>query len=446
VSFPKYPRYIESEVSWLEAIPEHWRVQRLKYVCSMFSSNVDKKSVEGQPAVKLCNYTDVYYNEEINERLDFMPATATQEQIEKFTLKADDTLITKDSESPDDIAVPAFVPRTLPGVICGYHLAVIRPKSAMNGRFVSRLFQSSYVKAKCHVGANGLTRYGLSQSALNDLDLPVPPLLEQLQISSFLDQETSKIDALITEQQRLIELLKEKRQAVISHAVIKGLNPDVRMKPSGVEWLGEVPEHWEVLKGGLLGTLFGSEPIPEEAISEEGEIAFVKVSSMSASGFEIDSWNWFVDSKYARKYEPRSDFLVFPKRGAAIFLNKVNIVTRPSVLDPNLMGWKINSRAIPKFIAYALRSRRLEEIADVSTVPQINNKHIAPQKFGVPPLAEQVEIVRYLDQRLLQMDSLVEDVELGIGLLQERRTALISAAVTGKIDVRNFASTQKDAA
>jgi len=214
VSFLKYPRYIESGVSWLQAIPEHWKVRRLKHVCSMFSSNVDKKSVEGQPAVKLCNYTDVYYNEEIHEGLDFMRATATQEQIEKFTLKEGDTLITKDSESPDDIAIPAFVPRTLPGVICGYHLAVIRPKSGVNGRFVSRLFQSSYVKAKCHVGANGLTRYGLSQAALNDLEFPVPPLTEQITIASFLHQETSKIDALISEQQRLIELLKEKRQAV----------------------------------------------------------------------------------------------------------------------------------------------------------------------------------------------------------------------------------------
>lgn len=246
MSFPRYPKYKESGVEWLGEVPEHWDVQRLKRICRVFPSNVDKKSVEGDAAVRLCNYTDVYYNDRIVADMDFMPATATDDQIVSFTLGAGDIIITKDSETADDIAVAAYVPHDLPGVVCGYHLSMVRPRVGVNGAFVKRLFDSTYAKSCFAVRANGLTRVGLSQYELDNVDMPVPPPAEQAAIATFLDRETAKIDALIAEQQRLIELLQEKRPAVISHAVTKGLNPDAPMKDSGIEWLGEVAEHWEV--------------------------------------------------------------------------------------------------------------------------------------------------------------------------------------------------------
>ena len=234
-----------------------------------------------------------------------------------------------------------------------------------------------------------------------------------------------------------MELLKEKRQAVISHAVTKGLNPHAAMTPSGIEWLGDVPEHWEVLKGSMIGSLFGSEQVPEEHICEEGEIAFIKVGSMSLDGFSIESWNWFISPAFADRYQPKSGFIVFPKRGAAIFTNKVNIVEKPTLIDPNLMGWALNKKALPKFIAHTLKSRKLDELADISSVPQINNKHIAPERFPVPPIDEQIAIVEFLDTELAKFDTLTAEAQRTIDLLQERRTALISAAVTGQIDVRH---------
>ena len=241
MSFPRYPAYKDSGVEWLGEVPGHWDVKRLKQACHVFPSNVDKKSYDGETPVKLCNYTDVYYNDTIAAETDFMAATATQEQIAKFTLRSGDTIITKDSETADDIAIAAYVPEDLPGVICGYHLSMIRPTQATSGAFVKRLFDSSYVKSCVAVRANGLTRVGLGQYEIDNLDLPFPPLSEQTQIAAFLDRETAKIDALVAEQQRLMVLLKEKRQAVISHAVTKGLDPDAPMKPSGIEWLEEVP-------------------------------------------------------------------------------------------------------------------------------------------------------------------------------------------------------------
>jgi type I restriction enzyme S subunit len=200
MSLPKYLDTKKSDVDWLGEIPSHWTVKELKYVCTNQPSNVDKKTVEGQEAVSLCNYTDVYYHDMITPDLSFMRATATKEQIEKFTLRAGDVIITKDSESADDIAVSTYVPEHMPGVVCGYHLAMIRPTEGVCGLFIKRLFDSVYIQSKVATLANGLTRVGLSHAAVGGLELPMPPDIdEQKAISSFLDVETSKIDGLVSE-------------------------------------------------------------------------------------------------------------------------------------------------------------------------------------------------------------------------------------------------------
>lgn len=246
MSLPPHSELEKVDVEWLRILPRHWTTKRLKRISDVFASNVDKKSYEGESSVRLCNYTDVYYNDRITSELPFMSATASPDQIERFRLRAGDTIITKDSETADDIAIPAFVPNDLPDVICGYHLSIVRPKADTDGAYIKWLFDSQFIKASVQVRANGLTRVGLGQYALDNLTVPVPPLPEQTAIAAFLDRETSKIDGLVEEQRQLIALLREKRQAVISHAVTKGLNLDAPMKDSGVEWLGEVPAHWTV--------------------------------------------------------------------------------------------------------------------------------------------------------------------------------------------------------
>lgn len=143
MSFPAYPEYKDSGVPWLGAVPRHWEVTCLKLACDVFPSNVDKKSVEGEKPVRLCNYTDVYYNDVIEPQSTFMDATASDDQIEKFTLRAGDTIITKDSETPDDIARSAYVPSDMPGVVCGYHLSMVRPNRRAHGAFIKRYFDTA---------------------------------------------------------------------------------------------------------------------------------------------------------------------------------------------------------------------------------------------------------------------------------------------------------------
>ena len=210
----------DSGVKWLGEIPRHWQVERLKRISTVRTSNVDKKSVETEVKVSLLNYTDVYYNEYISDDIDFMQATATTQQIQLFELREGDVIVTKDSETWDDIAVPTCVERDLTGIVCAYHLALIRPNSDRTyGKYLARSFASIPCAYQFKVGANGVTRFGLPQKILRDAVFPLPPLAEQRAIAAHLDREAAKIDALITKNDELIALLREKRTALISAAV-----------------------------------------------------------------------------------------------------------------------------------------------------------------------------------------------------------------------------------
>lgn len=440
MSFPRYPRYKDSGLEWLGEVPEHWEVRRARTIGAFTASGIDKKTVEGEVTVRMFNYLDVYRNSggTLCYSDELMVTTAPSDKVTEHTVRSGDILLTPSSETADDIGHAARVLDVPTRVVYSYHVLRFRATEDADPSFLTYFFASQSIRSYFASICTGTTRQVLVRDDFKSAPFVLPSRAEQMQIAVFLDHETANIDALITEQQRLIELLKEKRQAVISHAVTRGLDPDAPMKPSGVEWLGDMPAHWQVLRGRMLGDLFGSEQVPEDAVVDEGDLPFIKVGMLSLDTFDVQDWTWFVDSAIAEKLKVRSHFIVFPKRGAAIFTNKVNIVERPSVIDPNLMGWHIGKHARPRFMAYVLKARKLQELADVSTIPQLNVKHIAPEQFPVPPIAEQQAIVEFLDMEDTRHRSLVNEAERAITLLQERRTALISAAVTGKIDVRGL--------
>lgn len=164
---------------FVKRLPSHWRVEKLKHVAHVRFSSVDKKSEEGETSVRLCNHTDVYHREIIVDDPDFMQATASDVEIKRFTLKKGDVLITKDSETWNDIAVPAYVSEDLPGVLCGYHLAHIHPDPVeLDGAFLSRAFAADGIRQPFHIAAHGITRYGLPNRAIAGALFPIPPLDE----------------------------------------------------------------------------------------------------------------------------------------------------------------------------------------------------------------------------------------------------------------------------
>ena len=225
-----------SSVEWLGYVPEHWQTRRLRTVADMRVSNVDKHTNEDESPVRLCNYVDVYKNERITEDIPFMHASASPDEIERFRLICNDVIITKDSETWDDIGVPALVEYSATDLVCGYHLAILRPTEIVHGPFLARALQSETVCRQFHVGAKGVTRYGLAQNAIQDALIPLPPLREQKVIAKQLDQDTKAIDATKKAAHQQIELMQEYRTRLIADAVTGKI--DVRKVAEELPQLG----------------------------------------------------------------------------------------------------------------------------------------------------------------------------------------------------------------
>ena len=222
-----YPAYQPSGVEWIGDVPEHWEVRRLRNVVDMRVSNVDKHVKDGEDPVRLCNYVEVYNNDYIDKQMDFMQATATSEEIQRFRLERDDVLITKDSETWDDIGVPALITEPACDLVSGYHLAVLRPRpDKLLGAYLLRALQSKGLAYQFHVEAKGVTRYGLSHAGIKSVWLPLPPLSEQTAIVHNLDAVSTNIETALARMRRQIELFQEYRTCLISDVVTGKL--DVR--------------------------------------------------------------------------------------------------------------------------------------------------------------------------------------------------------------------------
>ncbi|PUB84402.1 MAG: restriction endonuclease subunit S [gamma proteobacterium symbiont of Ctena orbiculata] len=446
MEYKRYPKYKESDVAWLGEVPEHWMVRRLKWVAKCRNSNVDKKSVEGQKPVELCNYTDVYYNERISNNISFMVATASDEDIVRFSLRAGDTIITKDSETPDDIGIPALVDESAEGVICGYHLTLIRPLSIADGAYIFRVVESSVSAAQFYLGASGVTRYGLSKGTIDGLVINVPPLEEQQKIATFLDRETTRIDALIKKKQRLIELLKEKRQAVITQAVTKGLDPNVPMKDSGVEWLGEVPEHWSFcrMKDVCSSIIDCKNRTPPQV--DDSKYFVVRTTCVKNGKFSTDG-GYFTDHKsfieWTQRGTPRAGDILITREApmGEVCLAPENI---PFCLGQRMMLYRPAQELLDQnFALYALQGPLVQDFISMksqgSTVGHLRVPDVYNMPILVPPIDEQKEIMKYVEKRDKSLTTLLKKVKVSLELLIEHRSALITAAVTGQIDVRNIA-------
>lgn len=447
MSFSRYPDYKKTDAEFIGDIPVHWKVEPLKRCAEVFPSNVDKKSVDGQVPVKLCNYTDVYYSQTIIEGMSFMSATATPEQIRRFKLRKDDVVFTKDSESADDIGIAAYVSKNMDGVIYGYHLSVARPGKALKGIFLKRVFDSQEMRSHFAISANGLTRVGLGQYAVDNAPVALPPLDEQEKIAAFLDHETAKIDALIAEQQRLIELLKEKRQAVISHAVTKGLNPNAPMKDSGVEWLGEVPAHWRVARLKQASSFITSGPRGwSDYIADEGNDVFLQSGDLdNEMNVKCSSAKRISPPKGAEGVRTKAregDVLVCITGANTGRVGVVHNLSRDTYINQHLALMRVKERIIKSdFLAFSLSSNQGKtyfSVAQYGLKEGLSLTNVENVPVCIPPVDEQEIIIECLRVELQKLSELFEVSNIAIRLLSERRSALISAAVTGKIDVRSW--------
>ena len=439
MKYPRYPTYKESGAEWIGEIPEHWDVKRLKFVSKIQFSNVDKHSFDSEMPVLLANYTDVYKNQFITTEMEFMEATASLNEIKKFHLEAGDILVTKDSETPDDIAIPALVKNTLPNLLCGYHLAMLKPNShSLDSNYLFYLYSDKKFRGKYESEANGITRFGLSQESFSDTFICIPDISEQRTISLFLEEQTSKIDYLISKTQIMINLLKEKRQAIITNAVTKGLDPNVPMKDSGVEWIGEIPEHWEIKP------LFS---LMRESKTKNTEDENLEVLSLSYGNIIIRD----VDNNFGLLPESFATYQVVDKGNIILRLTdlqndkkslRVGLVKKRGIITSAYVCLQTSVDLIPEFAYFMLHSYDIRKVFygfGGGVRQSMTFKDLKHLPLVYPSTDEQIQIIEHIKTEIDKLDILILKQEKVIELLREYRTSLISHAVTGKIDVRSFA-------
>ncbi|MBL0419739.1 restriction endonuclease subunit S [Ramlibacter sp. AW1] len=250
-----------SGIEWLGHVPKHWDVALLKHVADVRFSGVDKHSHDHEIPVRLCNYTDVYKNDEIADSMELMRATATAGEIARLTLNAGDVIITKDSETPDDIAVPAWVPNSLPGVVCAYHLGLLRPEPGrIEGEFLFRAIGSARIAEQFHVLATGVTRFALSKHDVKNAVIPLPPIEEQKAICKWISDECKPLEEAILRAEDEIKLIREYRDRQIADVVTGQV--DVR---------GWVPGPDDGVADEDLAVLGGDEELDTNGEDDDGD-------------------------------------------------------------------------------------------------------------------------------------------------------------------------------
>jgi type I restriction enzyme, S subunit len=367
-------------------------------------------------------------------------------------------VITKDSESWDDIGIPALVKYTAQDLVCGYHLAVLRARrDILDGAFLFRCLQAKPIRLQLELAANGVTRFGIPKSEIGSMKIPVPPLVQQCSIATYLDRETARLDELVAAKERVLGLLAEKRRALITRAVTRGLGPRAPLRDSGIPWLGEIPAHWtaERLRFHLHSIEQGWSPQCDNIVADENEWGALRVGSVNGWEFDPNDNKRLPEiHEPLPEYEIRSGDVLMSRANTTELLGSAALVTvvRPRLLlCDKLYRLVVNeSRLSKEYLLSFLRcpAGRCEFERDATgasnSMQNIGQDSVRNLWLPVPPLYEQSAIVTHIASETAKIDALRSATERTIALLKERRAALIAAAVTGKIAVPRENKTTKE--
>jgi len=433
MSLPRYQEYKDTGIEWLGEVPAHWNICKIKNTTYLKGRvgwkglTSDEFLAEGYSYLvtgvdfknKFINWSDCYRVEK--ERYEDDPF---------IQLMNGDLLITKDGT----IGKLALVDGLDKPACLNSGIFLIRPINSYITEFMYWVLSSNSFRVFCDLVSQGSTIQHLYQNVFERYMFPLPTLEDQKLISYFLDGETKKIDNLIAEQEKLIELLKEKRQAVISHAVTKGLDPNAKMKDSGVEWFGEVPEHWKIKKvNHLFGAKKGgnaAELTKEFCSTIEGE--FPVYSGQTGN----DGVMSFID-RY--EFDAGDEGYLFSTTVGAKAMTVAHLKGKFSLSQNCMVIIPRSTISYTRFFYYHLQPLFLYERRSIPEhlQPSFRIEDLYSFKVALPPHSEQKHIASFLDDLDGKFSTLIQATIHGIQLLRERRSALISAAVTGQIDVRN---------
>ena len=416
------------------------------------SSGIDKKIVEDEPTVKIINYTDVYGNKEkiLNTEKDYMEVTSPQSKINQHSVKKGDLIFTPSSETKEDIGLSAVVVDDLDNTAFSYHVLRFQFNKEVNLLFKKYLCNNYPVLNYFSKNSKGTTRQILGREDFKNAKVVIPPKSEQTSIANFLDRKTSEIDDIIADKKRLLELYEEEKTAIINQAVTKGLDPNAPMKDSGIEWLGEIPEHWEVKKikhllkkkkGALKTGPFGSQ-LKNSDLDSSGEFKVYTQRNILDNDFIVGD-----DKINEVKFQTLKEFLIeegdilFTSRGTIGVCNVFPADSEPGILHPCLIRIQIDRNRLNQdwIINYVNNSSlfidNVKYESNATTIEVIYGGTLKETALPVPPIQEQQSIVHHIESECSKIDFKKARTEELIELLTEYRTALISEAVTGKIKV-----------
>ncbi len=424
----KYLSYKASGVDWIGEVPSHWDVVRFKHGLLLVTAkggNEDHKVA----LENIESWTGRYLE------------TETTYEGEGTAFRAGDILFGK----LRPYLAKAFLAVSNGQAVGDFH--VLQPAAQTNPRFAQYFILSRDFISIVDGSTYGAKMPRASWDFISSLPLPLPPSAEQAAIAAFLDRETAKIDRLVDEQRRLIDLLKEKRQAVISYAVTKGLDPDVPMKDTGIEWLGEVPEHWDVARlkhiAEVRGRIGFRGYTADDLVAEgEGALALGGANLSDSGRLSLDNRTYLSWEKYEESPEIKiqtGDVLI-GQRGTCGRSVVIDRDIGPATINPSLVVLK-ELKLHPQFVTYWLMGdfsqKTFDSYLQKTAVPMLSQQQIGNLPISFPELEEQQQICLHIDRKLKEFHDLLKSCQAGIVLLEERRAALISAAVTGKIDVRD---------
>ena len=420
--YRRYAEYKDSGIEWLGKIPSDWKLVKLSYKLKLLSGDsitaLDIEETGSYPVYGgngVRGFTETYNCDGLYPLIGRQGALCGNINVAKGKFFATE------------------------------HAVVVYQHEKFNLTFLSEFLRFMDL-GQYSVSA---AQPGIAVDRINTLSIVIPPLAEQECIGNFLDHETAIIDSLIEKQQKLIELLQEKRQAVISHAVTKGLNPNVTMKNSGVEWLGQVPEYWEITKVKYVAELT---PKKSELLSSDNRLCtFVPMEKLKLGNIVKDEEKPISEVIAGYTYFKDGDLLLakvtpcFENKNMCIANGLKNGVGFGS---SEIYVLRVNVKVNTQFLFYRLQEEQFMELGSgamtgAGGLKRVPSEFLNNFEFLLPPLEEQFTIVEYLNEYLLKNESLMGKAYSAIQLMQERRTALISAAVTGKIDVRNWQAPDK---
>lgn len=440
--YKSYPAYKDSGVEWLGRVPEHWQIKRLKHIANVQTGVAKGKDNEGKdtievPYLRVANVQDGYLSLD-----DVATIAIPREDLTRYSLQPGDVLMNEGGDF-DKLGRGSVWLGEIDPCIHQNHVFAVRPtivSSAWLNAFTGSLAAQFYFMGRAKQSTNLAS---ISSSNIMELPVAMPPAAEVELLLAHLNRETARIDALIEKKTRFIELLREKRQALITHAATRGLDPSVKMKDSGVKWLGEMPEHWEVRSVSSVSTKITNGYVgPTRDILVEEGVRYLQSLHIKSNQIKFDA-PYFVTEEWSNQHRKSiletGDVLIVQTGD----IGQVTVVTdefagcnchaliivapERSIIAGEWMSWVFNS-------SYGYHM--LLSIQTGAMHPHLNCGNVKDVLLPVPPLTEQLEIVKHIEHEERRVTALAGKTERSIELLKERRSALITAAVTGQIDLR----------